>query len=114
MVKSLYWICRQATRGWDGYQGNKYTGIGDRSLQRQNVCGMTFTCGGLHITSSAEVLHQKRQIIPGLYATGEIVGGLWHENYPSGGGRWQVRFSDIYLGYRQGVVSIHNALKIHD
>ena len=47
---------------------------------------MAFTYGGLHITSSAEILHQKRQIIPGLYATGEIVICLWHENYPSGGG----------------------------
>lgn len=50
------------------------------------ICGMTFTYGGLKITPSAGVLHESDQIIPGLYAAGEMVGGLWHDNYPSGGG----------------------------
>ncbi len=50
------------------------------------ICGMTFTYGGLKITPSAEVLHESDRIIPGLYAAGEMVGGLWHDNYPSGGG----------------------------
>ncbi len=50
------------------------------------ICGMTFTYGGLKITPSGEVLHESDQIIPGLYAAGEMVGGLWHDNYPSGGG----------------------------
>ena len=50
------------------------------------ICGMTFTYGGLKITPSAEVIHQSDHIIPGLYAAGEMVGGLWHDNYPSGGG----------------------------
>ena len=50
------------------------------------ICGMTFTYGGLKITPSAEVLHETDRIIPGLYAAGEMVGGLWHDNYPSGGG----------------------------
>ena len=50
------------------------------------ICGMTFTYGGLKITPSAEVLHENDRIIPGLYAAGEMVGGLWHDNYPSGGG----------------------------
>ncbi len=50
------------------------------------VCGMTFTYGGLKITPSTEVLHEDDRVIPGLYAAGEMVGGLWHDNYPSGGG----------------------------
>lgn len=50
------------------------------------ICGMTFTYGGLKITPSAEVLHEDDHVIPGLYAAGEMVGGLWHDNYPSGGG----------------------------
>ena len=50
------------------------------------VCGMTFTYGGLKTTTSAEVLHESDRVIPGLYAVGEMVGGLWHDNYPSGGG----------------------------
>ena len=50
------------------------------------ICGMTFTYGGLKVTPSAEVLHESDRVIPGLYAAGEMVGGLWHDNYPSGGG----------------------------
>ena len=50
------------------------------------ICGMTFTYGGLKITPSSEVLHEDDRVIPGLYAAGEMVGGLWHDNYPSGGG----------------------------
>ena len=50
------------------------------------ICGMTFTYGGLKITPSAEVMHKDDSVIPGLYAAGEMVGGLWHDNYPSGGG----------------------------
>ncbi len=50
------------------------------------VCGMTFTFGGLGITSEAQVVHTMGYPIPGLYAAGEMVGGLWHGNYPSGAG----------------------------
>ena len=50
------------------------------------ICGMTFTYGGLKITPSTEVLHESDRVVPGLYAAGEMVGGLWHNNYPSGGG----------------------------
>ena len=50
------------------------------------ICGMTFTYGGLKITPSAEVMHKNDRVIPGLYAAGEMVGGFWHNNYPSGGG----------------------------
>ena len=50
------------------------------------ICGMTFTYGGLKISPSTEVLHEDDHVIPGLYAAGEMVGGLWHDNYPSGGG----------------------------
>ena len=50
------------------------------------VCGMTFTFGGLRITPEAQVVHTMGYSIPGLYAAGEMVGGLWHGNYPSGAG----------------------------
>jgi tricarballylate dehydrogenase len=48
--------------------------------------GMTFCYGGLKINSETEVLHMLDHIIPGLYAVGEMVGGLWAWNYPSGAG----------------------------
>jgi tricarballylate dehydrogenase len=50
------------------------------------VCGMTFTFGGLRVTPEARVVHTMGYSIPGLYAAGEMVGGLWHGNYPSGAG----------------------------
>ena len=50
------------------------------------VCGMTFTFGGLRVTPGARVVHTMGYPIPGLYAAGEMVGGLWHGNYPSGAG----------------------------
>ncbi len=48
--------------------------------------GITFTFGGLEINSSGEVQDTTDQSIPGLYAAGELVGGLFYENYPGGSG----------------------------
>ncbi len=50
------------------------------------ICGMTFTYGGLRTGPNGEVIHANDRPIPGLYAAGEMLGGLWHDNYPSGGG----------------------------
>ena len=50
------------------------------------ICGMTFTYGGLRVGSKGEVIHTSDRPIAGLYAAGEMVGGLWYDNYPSGGG----------------------------
>jgi tricarballylate dehydrogenase len=50
-------------------------------------CGITFTFGGLKIEpKTAQVQHVAGRAIPGLYAAGEMVGGLFHGNYPSGSG----------------------------
>src|SRR5688572_28412275 len=48
--------------------------------------GITFTFGGLRVNSQAQVLSTRWQPIPGLYACGEMVGGLFHVNYPGGSG----------------------------
>jgi tricarballylate dehydrogenase len=50
------------------------------------TCGITFTFGGLRITRRAEVVDTDGQPIPGLYACGELVGGLFYFNYPGGTG----------------------------
>lgn len=50
------------------------------------TCGITFTFGGLRINSRAEVLDTYLKPIPGLYAAGEVVGGLFYSNYPGGSG----------------------------
>lgn len=48
--------------------------------------GITFTFGGLQINTAGEVQDMTDQSIPGLYAAGELVGGLFYENYPGGTG----------------------------
>ena len=50
------------------------------------TCGLTFTFGGLRITPDAEVLNTDYAPIRGLYAAGELVGGLFYFNYPGGSG----------------------------
>src|SRR5215813_4303569 len=50
------------------------------------TCGVTFTFGGLRITTEGEVLNTDYQPIRGLYAAGELVGGLFYFNYPGGSG----------------------------
>ena len=49
-------------------------------------CGITFTFGGLQVDTSARVIDTQGRAIPGLYAAGELVGGLFYENYPGGSG----------------------------
>jgi tricarballylate dehydrogenase len=48
--------------------------------------GITFTFGGLRISTRAEVQDTTGAPIRGLYAAGEIVGGLYYHNYGSGTG----------------------------
>jgi len=50
------------------------------------TCGITFTFGGLRITTGGQVVDTEGQPIPGLYAAGELVGDLFYFNYPGGTG----------------------------
>src|SRR5581483_4402867 len=50
------------------------------------TCGVTFTFGGLKVDTSARVLDMDGNVIPGLYAAGVLVGGLFYFNYPGGTG----------------------------
>ena len=50
------------------------------------TCGVTFTFGGLRITDDAQVVDLDYRPIPGLYAAGELVGGIFYFNYPGGTG----------------------------
>ena len=48
--------------------------------------GITFTFGGLRITADGQVVDLEQRPIPGLFAAGELVGGLFYQNYPGGAG----------------------------
>ncbi|MDR6622345.1 FAD-dependent tricarballylate dehydrogenase TcuA [Sinomonas atrocyanea] len=50
------------------------------------TCGITFTFGGLKSDTHGRVLDAAGEPIPGLYACGEMLGGLFAGNYPGGSG----------------------------
>lgn len=50
------------------------------------TCGITFTFGGLAVDAEGRVLGEDGAPIPGLFAAGELVGGLYYFNYPGGTG----------------------------
>jgi tricarballylate dehydrogenase len=50
------------------------------------TCGITFTFGGLRIDTDARVISTDGEAIAGLYAAGELVGGIFYFNYPGGTG----------------------------
>jgi len=50
------------------------------------TCGVTFTFGGVRIDNDGRVLDTAQKPIPGLYAAGELAGGLFYFNYPGGTG----------------------------
>jgi tricarballylate dehydrogenase len=50
------------------------------------TCGITLTYGGLAIDEQARVQNEEGAVIAGLYAAGELVGGLYYDRYPGGAG----------------------------
>ena len=50
------------------------------------TCGISFTFGGVRIDNRGRVLNTSLEPVPGLYAAGEMVGGLFYHNYPGGSG----------------------------
>lgn len=50
------------------------------------TCGITFTFGGIQANKHSKVLDENQNPIPGLFAAGEMIGGLFYGNYPGGSG----------------------------
>jgi len=50
------------------------------------TCGITFTFGGLRIDNTGQVMNTNHETIPGLFAAGEMVGGVFYFNYPGASG----------------------------
>lgn len=73
----------RGTAGLDIPKSNWAHTISDGPFEAYGVtCGITFTFGGLKITTDAEVVDTEERPIRGLYAAGEIVGGIFYFNYP--------------------------------
>ena len=50
------------------------------------TCGVTFTFGGVKISTEGQVMDTNGDPIPGLFAAGEMVGGIFYFNYPGASG----------------------------
>ena len=77
----------KATKGLEVSKSNWANTIDEGPFEAYELtCGITFTYGGLKISKKAEVMHNDFTTIDGLYAAGEIVGGLYYDKYPGGAG----------------------------
>jgi tricarballylate dehydrogenase len=77
----------RSTRGLAVPKSNWANTIDEPPFEAYAVtCGLTFTFGGLKITNDGEVESTDGPPIPGLFAAGELVGGLFYHNYPGGTG----------------------------
>jgi tricarballylate dehydrogenase len=75
------------TKGLAINKSNWANKIDTGPFQAYNVtCGLTFTFGGLRINEKGQVLDTDLTPISGLFAAGELVGGLFYGNYPGGTG----------------------------
>ena len=68
--------------------------------------GVSFTFGGLKIDEQNRIQDLSERPIPGLYAAGELIGGLFYENYPGGAGL----MSGSVFGKRAGSFAAQHAL----
>jgi tricarballylate dehydrogenase len=50
------------------------------------TCGITFTFGGVRVTDDCQVLDASHIPIKGLFAAGEMIGGIFYFNYPGASG----------------------------
>ena len=50
------------------------------------TCAITYTFGGVKITTESEVVDMRDRPIPGLYSAGEMVGGIFYFDYPGSAG----------------------------
>ena len=77
----------RGTRGLAVRKSNWANTIDEPPFEAYAVtCGITFTFGGVKIDTSAQVIDTEGEPIPGLFAAGEMVGGIFYFNYPGGTG----------------------------
>ncbi|MET9224600.1 FAD-dependent tricarballylate dehydrogenase TcuA [Lentzea sp. NPDC003310] len=62
------------------------------------TCGISFTFGGLRGDGDGRVLDPSGEPVPGLFACGETLGGLFSANYPTGAGL----IAGMVIGRRAG------------
>jgi tricarballylate dehydrogenase len=77
----------RCTKGLDVNKSNWANTLDTPPFEAYAVtCGITFSFGGLKINNHAQVISSDGPPIHGLYAAGELVGGIFWFNYPGGSG----------------------------
>jgi len=78
----------RGTRGLDVPKSNWANTIDSGPFVAYQVtCGITFTFGGIRVDPKrAAVVSSEGHLIDGLFAAGEVIGGLFFHNYPGGTG----------------------------
>ena len=72
--------------------------------------GISFTFGGVKINTRGQIVTNAQEPIPGLYAAGEMVGGLFYYNYPGGSGL----SAGMVFGRLSGASAAEDAMKLKD
>ncbi len=102
-LKTLQEFNAHANNAEDGFDPSRKDGLSTKGLALEKTNwgikldkapyyaysatgGITFTFGGLKTTENAEVVGTDWRPIPGLFVCGEMVGGLFYDNYPAGTG----------------------------
>ena len=77
----------KATRGLDLAKSNWAQTIDEGPFRAYPVTGgITFTYGGVKVDETGAVLREDGSVIEGLFACGEMVGGVFYAGYPGGSG----------------------------
>lgn len=77
----------RSTRGLTVPKSNWALAIDEPPFEAYAVtCGITFTFGGVRIDQQCRVMDHGGLPMDGLYAAGEMAGGLFYFNYPGGSG----------------------------
>ena len=76
-----------STRGLNPNKTNQALPIDEPPFEAFiTTTGVTFTFGGLKVDDKGAVLDNSDRSTSGLFAAGELVGGLFYENYPGSSG----------------------------
>ena len=77
----------RTTKGLDVVKSNWANTLDEGPFEAYQVtCGLTFTFGGVRIDGNAQVQSTDYKPLKGLFAAGEMVGGIFYFNYPGGSG----------------------------
>ncbi len=100
----------KGTRGLDLPKSNWAQAVDAPPFKAYPVTGgITFTYGGLKVSDTGGVVHEDGHDIPGLFACGELVGGVFFNGYPGGSGLT----SGAVFGRRAGAGAAHEAVGTH-